>query len=70
MYARVSSERQAEAHTVESQVAARRERMARDGLHLPDERPFMDDGGSGAMLVRPALERRRALAAAGALDRL
>ena len=32
MYARVSSEQQAEAHTVASQVAAVRERVAADGL--------------------------------------
>jgi site-specific DNA recombinase len=70
MYARVSSERQAEAHTVESQVAARRERIARDGLHLPDELQFIDEGYSGATLVRPALERLRDAVAVGAVDRL
>jgi site-specific DNA recombinase len=70
MYARVSSERQAEAHTVESQVAALRERIARDGLHLPDELQFIDEGYSGATLVRPALERLRDAVAIGAVDRL
>lgn len=70
MYARVSSERQAEAHTVESQVAVLRERVARDGLHLPDELPFIDEGYSGATLVRPALERLRDAVAVGAVDRL
>jgi site-specific DNA recombinase len=70
MYARVSSERQAEAHTVESQVAALRERIAQDGLHLPDELQFIDEGYSGATLVRPALERLRDAVAVGAVDRL
>jgi site-specific DNA recombinase len=70
MSARVSSERQAEAHTVESQVVARRERLARDGLHLPDEWQCIDEGSSGATLVRPALERRRDAVAVGAVDRL
>jgi site-specific DNA recombinase len=70
MYARVSSERQAEAHTVESQVAALRERIARDGLHLPDELQFIDEGYSGATLVRPALERLRDAVAVGAVERL
>jgi site-specific DNA recombinase len=66
----VSSERPAEAHTVESQVAARRERIARDGLHLSDELPFIDEGYRGATLVRPALERRRDAVAVGAVARL
>jgi site-specific DNA recombinase len=70
LYARVSSERQAEAHTVESQGAALRERIAQDGLHLPDELQFIDEGYSGATLVRPALERLREAVAVGAVDRL
>jgi hypothetical protein len=44
MSARVSSERQAAAHTVESQVAALRARLARDGLHRPDALQFLDEG--------------------------
>jgi site-specific DNA recombinase len=70
LYARVSSEQQAEAHTVESQVTALRERLAADGLQLLDEMRFMDEGYSGATLVRPALERLRDLIAAGGVDRL
>ena len=70
MDARVSSERQAEAHPVESQVAARRARLARDGLHLPDALPCIDAGERGATLGRPALERLRAAVAVGAVDRL
>jgi site-specific DNA recombinase len=68
--ARVSSAQQAEAHTVASQVAAWRERVAEDDLPRPEALPCSDEGDSGATLVRPALERLRDLAAAGALDRL
>ena len=70
IYARVSSERQAETHTIASQLTALRARVAQDGLALPEEFQFIDEGYSGATLVRPALERVRDLAAVGALDRL
>ena len=70
IYARVSSERQAETHTVASQVAALRERVTAAGLPLPEALQFIDEAYSGATLVRPALERLRDLAAAGAVDRL
>ena len=70
IYARVSSEHQATAHTIASQVAALRDRVTLDGLVLPEAMEFLDEGYSGATLVRPALERLRDVIAAGALDRL
>jgi site-specific DNA recombinase len=70
LYARVSSAQQAEAQTVASQVAAWRERVAADGLAVPEALQFIDEGYRGATLVRPALERWRDLGAAGAVDRL
>jgi site-specific DNA recombinase len=70
IYARVSSEQQAEERTIASQVAVLRARVAEDGLRLPAEREFLDDGYSGATLIRPALERLRDLIAAGGIDRL
>src|SRR5437899_11543524 len=70
LYARVSSDQQAEAHTIDSQVVALRARVAEDGLEVPAEREFLDDGFSGATLVRPALERLRDLVAEGAIDRV
>src|SRR5580765_3378225 len=70
LYARVSSEQQAEEHTIDSQVAALRTRVTEDGLSLAAEREFLDEGYSGATLVRPALERLRDLIAAGGVDRL
>jgi site-specific DNA recombinase len=70
LYARVSSAQQAEAHTVASQVAAWRERVAAEGLSGPAALQYIDAGYRGATLVRPALERWRDPAAAGAVDRL
>src|SRR3712207_871152 len=69
-YARVSSEQQADANTVASQIAALQARVAEDGLTLPAERQFVDEGYSGATLIRPALERLRDVIAAGGVDRL
>ena len=69
-YARVSSEQQATAHTIESQLAALSERAQADGAPVPLERQFVDDGYSGATLVRPAMDRLRDLAAVGGVDRI
>ncbi len=69
-YARVSSEQQATAHTIESQTAALSERAQSDGTPVPPERQFVDDGHSGASLIRPALDRLRDLATVGAIDRI
>src|SRR5450631_4000540 len=70
IYARVSSEQQAQAQTINSQVAASRERVTADGFSLLEEHAFLDDGYSGTTLLRPALERLRDLVAAGGVDRL
>jgi site-specific DNA recombinase len=68
LYARVSSEQQAQQATVESQIDALKRRAEADGhLVLPND-VYVDDGFSGAALVRPALERLRDRAAEGALD--
>jgi site-specific DNA recombinase len=69
-YARVSSEQQAAAHTIESQLAALSERARADGSPVPLERQFVDDGYSGATLVRPALDRLRDVVALGGVDRI
>jgi len=70
IYARVSSKRQAEAGTIESQLAALRERVEQDGFHLSEELTFVDEGYSGATLIRPGLERLRDVVALKGLDRL
>ena len=70
IYARVSSEQQAQQATVESQITALKQRVAADGhLVLPQD-VFVDEGFSGATLVRPALERLRDRAAEGGIDLL
>jgi site-specific DNA recombinase len=69
-YARVSGEQQAAAHTIESQIAALSERAISDGMPVPPERQFVDDGYSGATLIRPALDRLRDLVNVGAIDRI
>jgi site-specific DNA recombinase len=68
LYARVSTDRQTEAQTVSSQLAALRERAASDGLPIAPAHEFVDEGYSGATLVRPALERVRDLAALGGVE--
>jgi site-specific DNA recombinase len=70
LYARVSSEQQAEANTIASQVAELRRRIEQDGGVLDDNACFLDDGVSGSTLLRPALERLRDQVALGAIDRL
>jgi hypothetical protein len=70
LYARVSSEQQAEAKTIESQLADLRERIEAFGFDLPPVLEFVDEGYSGSTLVRPALERLRDVAASGGMDRL
>ena len=67
-YARVSSENQAQAGTIESQIAGLRERIKFDGYTVLKENEFIDDGYSGSVLTRPALERLRDSAANHLLD--
>jgi site-specific DNA recombinase len=70
LYARVSGERQVQEATIDSQVAALRQRITQDGFPLDEELCFVDDGYRGHTLIRPALERLRDQAANGAFDRL
>jgi site-specific DNA recombinase len=70
LYARVSSERQAQEGTIASQLEALDRRIHDDGLRCDPELRFIDDGVSGTLLLRPALERLRDQAAAGSFDRL
>jgi site-specific DNA recombinase len=70
LYARVSGEQQEKEDTIASQLEAVTQRIATDGLECDPELHFVDDGVSGYILARPALERLRDQAAAGAIDRL
>lgn len=70
IYARVSSEQQARDGTIQSQLEALRVRVGKDSGILDPELSFIDDGYSGSTLIRPALDRLRDQAAAGAFGRL
>ena len=68
IYARVSSDQQVEAGTINSQIDALKQRVRDDGFDV--EHCFVDDGYSGATLLRPALERLRDVVDTGAIDRV
>src|SRR6202163_4137629 len=69
-YARVSSEAQARDHTIDSQIAALKQRIAADGFPLEPDYGYVDDGCSGTNLQRLALERLRDAVAAGHVERI
>lgn len=70
LYARVSSESQARDNTIASQVAALRERIAAENFQLEPDHSFVDEGYSGSILSRPALERLRDAVAGGHIERI
>ena len=69
-YARVSSEAQARDHTIDSQIAALKERITADGFQLGPDHCYVDDGFSGTNLLRPALERLRDAVVCGRIERI
>lgn len=69
-YARVSSHKQAEEMTIESQVAALRDRIRRDCQEISSDHEFCDAGYSGSDLLRPAMEQLRDAVASGTIDRV
>ena len=68
LYARVSTERQADRGTIGSQLALLREHIAAAGDELIGE--YIDDGHSGARLDRPGLDALRDGAEAGLIERV
>lgn len=70
LYARVSSQKQAQEQTIKSQCQAIRSRIQQDGLTITPELEFCDDGYSGSVLDRPALEVLRDRVAASLIDRV
>jgi site-specific DNA recombinase len=68
IYARVSSDRQKEQHTIASQTAALIDYAQKNGYAVPPEWVFQDEGYSGAILARPGLEALRDLAAEGQIS--
>lgn len=68
IYARVSSKRQAQDHSIDQQVASGRRYVQEQGWQLSEERIYRDDGYSGANLSRPGLDRLRDAAALADVD--
>jgi hypothetical protein len=68
LYARVSTERQADRGTIGSQLALLREHITAAGDELVGE--YVDDGQSGARLDRPGLDALRDAAEAGLVERV
>ena len=70
IYARVSSDRQKEEHTIGSQILALSEYAQDEGITVAEQWIFKDEAYSGATLVRPGLERMRDLACEGQLEKI
>lgn len=59
LYARVSTGRQENEQTIESQIDEVKQRIKADGNILPPPNVFIDDGWTGSILARPALDELR-----------
>jgi site-specific DNA recombinase len=68
LYARVSTRRQEQEATIESQLAQLIAYAQQNGYELPPERQFVDQAISGKYLARPGLDRLRDAAANGAFE--
>lgn len=56
LYARVSTARQEQEETIDSQIAEVRQRIEADGSILTKDYVYIDEGYSGSLLERPALD--------------
>jgi site-specific DNA recombinase len=68
IYARVSSQRQQQQATIDSQVAELRARVRADGHDIEEAHILLDDGRSGSYLDRPGLDRLRDMAQEKVID--
>jgi predicted site-specific integrase-resolvase len=69
LYARVSTSRQQQTHTIEQQLTRLRSYVtAQSDWSLAEEHIFCDDGYSGAKLKRPGLDHLRDQAAQAAFE--
>lgn len=68
LYARVSTDRQRESQTIQSQLEALSSFAASEGLTVEDRHVYVDDGHSGYHFERPGLDRLRDAARDGLLD--
>ena len=70
VYVRVSTQRQAQAQTIEQQLERLRAHLGAHGVELAGGSIFRDDGYSGATLNRPGLDRLRDAVRAGEVERV
>ena len=70
VYARVSTQHQAQTQTIEQQLERLRAHVQTQGWQLSGEHIFRDDGYSGASLNRPGLDRLRDRAAQAEFERV
>jgi len=70
IYVRVSTQRQAQAQTIEQQLARLQFYCQEQGWPWDDTLVFRDDGYSGSNLKRPGLDRLRDKAGAAAFERI
>ena len=70
IYARVSSDQQAQQGTIESQLAAVQRFATEQGLKIDPDLIFADNGFSGVTLARPQLDALRDQAALGQINRI
>jgi site-specific DNA recombinase len=70
IYARVSTQRQAQDQTIEQQLEHLLTYVQQQGWVLPEENIFRDDGYSGSGLNRPGLDRLRDQVVAGEIDQV
>ncbi|QOD38532.1 recombinase family protein [Candidatus Wolbachia massiliensis] len=70
LYARVSSQNQAQKNTIESQIAELRHRIAEDKHELLNKYEFKDNGVSGWILERESLEALRDRVVEGEIDKI
>ena len=68
LYARVSTQMQEKEETVTSQIEELVNYARLQGLAIPDEFRFVDEGYSGSTLARPALDALRDKVAEGVVD--
>jgi site-specific DNA recombinase len=70
LYARVSSEKQVQERTIESQIESIKDFIHEKGEKLDPDLIFCDNGVSGTTLVRPALEALRDKAFSGEINQV
>jgi site-specific DNA recombinase len=70
IYARVSTQRQAQDQTIEQQLERLHAYVQQQGWDLAEENIFRDDGYSGSGLNRPGLDRLRDQVATGEIDQV